>query len=421
MSQTDLSARRPRLILFGINYPPEVTGIAPYNAMLAEWLVENGWEVEMVTSFPYYPAWEKKPEDAGKLYRREVMNDVTVHRVWHYVPKKVTAVKRIIHEATFIATAMLRLCTLRKADVLFVVSPPLPLGVPAALYRLLRGVPTVFHVQDLQPDAAVGLGMLRPGLLTKVLFGLEAFAYDKATRVSGISPGMIEVFRKKGVKDVKTLFFPNPVDFPDPQKTPPRGDFREAYGIPRDAFLVTYSGNLGVKQGLGQIIEAAARLRGNPTVRFVICGDGVMRRTLGDAIAKRGLENITVLPLQPLPLYHALLVDSDLCLVTQQTKSGAAFFPSKLLSIMAFERPVLAVADEESAVATLCREEGCGRLVAPDDVETFTREILYGKNNPSDLRDVARRGHSFVDRFRREKVLKRIEAELRSLMPDGGG
>ena len=277
MSRGERSGGRPRLILLGINYPPEGTGIAPYNAMLAEWLAEHGWEVEVVTSFPYYPGWEKLPEDARKVYRREVMNGVTVHRVWHYVPKSVTALKRMVHEASFIATATLRLFTLRRADILFVISPPLPLGVPAAVYRYLRGVPTVFHVQDLQPDAAVGLGMLRPGPLTNFLYRLESLAYRKATRVSGISPGMIDVFRKKGVEDAKTLFFPNPVEIPDPTQIPSRGKFREAHGISPDAFLVSYSGNLGVKQGLWQIIEVAACLRQESTVRFVICGDGMLQ------------------------------------------------------------------------------------------------------------------------------------------------
>ncbi|TVP77705.1 MAG: colanic acid biosynthesis glycosyltransferase WcaI [Puniceicoccaceae bacterium] len=418
MSASERSSHRPRLVLLGINYPPEVTGIAPYNAMLAEWLVEHGWEVEVVTSFSYYPAWEKLPEDAGKLYRRDAMNGVTVHRVWDYVPKTVTALKRVVHEASFVVAATLRLFTLRKADVLFVVSPPLPLGVPAALYRFLRGVPTVFHVQDLQPDAAFGLGMLRTGPLTKLLYRLEAFAYGKATRVSGISPGMMTALHRKGVPRAKTLFFPNPVEFPDSAQIPPGGEFRKAHGIPSDAFLVSYSGNLGIKQGLGQIIKAAALLRHESMVRFVICGDGVMRRTLEEAISEQGLTNVTVLPLQPLPDYHALLIDSNFCLVTQQANSGVAFFPSKLLSIMAFARPVLAVADDASAVATLCREEGCGWLVAPDDAAAFAKEILRGKDDCDGLKLMAARGYAFVARFQRRKVLSRIEGELRSLLSE---
>jgi colanic acid biosynthesis glycosyl transferase WcaI len=405
-----------RLILLGINYSPEVTGIAPYNEMLAEWLVQRGWDVEVITAFPYYPSWKKLPGDKGKLYRREDVDGVIVHRVWHYVPSKVTALKRMLHEASFIFSASLRLFTLRRPDVLFVVSPPLPLGVTAAFYRWLRAVPTVFHVQDLQPDAAVGLGMLHPGWLTKLLYRLEKFAYDKASRVSGISPGMMNAFSRKGVDGSKSLFFPNPVEFPDSDTIPPRGRFRKAHDIPEGSFLVSYSGNLGIKQGLGQIIEAAARLKDESAVRFVICGDGAMRQTLAEAVAERGLANLTVLPLNSLAFYHALLVDSDLCLVTQQANSGAAFFPSKLLNIMAFARPVLAVADEGSVLAAICREEGCGRLVASDDAQAFAEEILRGKDDREGLEAIAARGHAFVGRFQRREVLERIETELKSIL-----
>jgi colanic acid biosynthesis glycosyl transferase WcaI len=403
------------LILLGINYLPEVTGIAPYNAMLANWLKEDGWDVEVVTTFPYYPAWRKIPGDMRKVYRRDEVEGITVYRVWHYVPKSVTTLKRIVHEASFVVTALLRLFTLPRADVLFVVSPPLLLGVAASLYRLLKRVPTVFHVQDLQPDAAVGLGMLSSGPLAKSLYGLENLAYANATLVSGISPGMIEAFRKKGVENEKILFFPNPVEFPKEDVARAAGNFRRVHGISSDAFLVSYSGNLGVKQGLEQIIEVAALLEHDPAVQFVICGDGAMRRSLEKSVAEKRLSNVLVLPIQPLELYHALLVDSNICLVTQQVNSGASFFPSKLLTIMSFCRPVLAVADKDSTLAALCREEECGLLAESGDAEGFAREVLKGKNDPKGLEKVAERGRAYIQCFQRREVLARIEMKLQKL------
>ncbi|MCC5838591.1 MAG: WcaI family glycosyltransferase [Opitutales bacterium] len=416
MAEGPRTDRPPRLILVGINYTPEVTGIAPYNAMLAEWLVQNGWDVEVITTFPYYPAWKKIPGDAGKLYRREEMEGVTVHRLWHYVPARVTALRRMIHEATFLMGAFLRLVTLRRADVLFLVSPPLPLGLLGWIYRFFFRRPAVFHVQDLQPDAAVGLGMLKPGILIRTLYRLEAFAYRAAARVSGISPGMIDAFHKKGVPPAKTLFFPNPVQLPDQKAIPPRGCFREAHSIPQDAFLVSYSGNLGVKQGLGQILEAAQSLRDDSSVRFIICGDGAEREKLEKSVAARGLDSVKVLPIQNMKLYHALLVDSDLCLVTQQANSGAAFFPSKLLTLMAFARPVLATADEESALAELFRDEQCGLLCTPNDAQSFKEAVLFARNHPKEIAHMAQSGYQYVSRFRRRSVLTRISEKLNLLV-----
>ncbi|HEY8834608.1 MAG TPA: glycosyltransferase, partial [Chthoniobacterales bacterium] len=201
-----------RVIVWGINYAPEFTGIAPHSVALCEFLLRQGHDVEMVSSFPYYPTWQKRPEDRGRIYRTDVVNGVSVHRCWHFVPARVSALKRIVHEGSFVFTSTLRALFLRSPDVFVVVSPPLPLGVAAWFVSKLKRAPFVFHVQDMQPDAAVGLGMLKQNWFTRALYGLEAFAYRHAARVSGITRGMLATFRSKGVAESKLIYFPNAID-----------------------------------------------------------------------------------------------------------------------------------------------------------------------------------------------------------------
>jgi colanic acid biosynthesis glycosyl transferase WcaI len=205
-----------RVIVWGINYAPEVTGIAPYNVMLCEFLRGEGHDVEMVTTFPYYPMWRKRAEDRGSLYRTSSVNGVPVHRCWHYVPAQVSSAKRILHEGTFVSTSLFRVLSLRRPDVYVIVSPPLLLGAAASLVARVKGAPFLFHVQDLQPDAAVGLGMLRTGWFTRALYALERMAYTHAARVSGIGAGMLQAFRDKGVAERKLVYFPNGIDLPQP-------------------------------------------------------------------------------------------------------------------------------------------------------------------------------------------------------------
>src|ERR1041385_3261731 len=150
-----------RVIVWGINYAPEITGIAPHNVALCEFLRGKGDDVEMVTTFAYYPVWQKRDEDRYRFFRTDLINGVPVHRCWHFVPRKVSAWKRIIHEATFIAISTVRVLSLKRADVYVIVSPPLLLGMAAWFVTRIKHAPFVFHVQDLQPDAAVGLGMLK--------------------------------------------------------------------------------------------------------------------------------------------------------------------------------------------------------------------------------------------------------------------
>eukprot|EP01031_Cornospumella_fuschlensis_P017338 gene17338-21199_t len=117
-----------RITVWGINYTPEVTGIAPFNRGLCDYLHAAGHAVRMVTAFPYYPAWRKSPDDSGRIYRTDIEAEIPVHRCWQYVPVRLTALTRILHEFSFAVSSTLRMLVLPRADVYVVVSPPLTLG-----------------------------------------------------------------------------------------------------------------------------------------------------------------------------------------------------------------------------------------------------------------------------------------------------
>ncbi len=408
-----------KITVWGINYAPEMTGIAPYNAALCEHLTRNGHDVRMVTSFAYYPAWVKALGDRGRLFRTDTVRGVRVHRCWHYVPAKANALKRIIHEASFIATSFLRQLVLPAPDAYVIASPPLLLGAAAWLLGRIKRRPFVFHVQDLQPDAAAGLGMIKQGALMRTLYWLEAFAYRKAARVSGITPGMLEAFRRKGVPESKLVLFPNGVVLPDSSKRPAPGAFRMRNQFSAEDFLVVYSGNLGVKQGLSILIDAA-RHSPDSRIRIVICGEGAQRDELAAAVRNYGLRNVTMLPLQSDVHYREMLVDADICVITQQRGSGGFFFPSKLLTTLAWEKPVLTVADEESELVRALREGGFGINVEPGEPDKLAQALQQLSADRSRLKSYAEAGRRYVDRFEMERVLKEFVMELDSLVRAGG-
>lgn len=406
-----------RIIVWGINYAPEPTGIAPFNAGLAEWLAERGHEVEMVTTFPYYPAWRKQPGDRGRLYRTERAAGVTVRRCWHFVPARVTALRRMLHEASFLATSLARVLTLRRADVIVAVAPPLPLGVPVWLVSRLWRRPYVFHVQDLQPDAAVALGMLKPGRFTRLLYALEGFAYRKAAAVSGISDGMLAAFRAKGVDDARRVFFPNWVPDTLPGAAAPevraaaRAAFDAKHGIAPGAFLLVYSGNVGMKQGLGVLLEAAGT--GAAALHWVVAGDGAGKEALVQLAAERGMAAVRFLPLQPDDAFAEMLIAADACVITQQKGTGQFFFPSKLLTALGRAKAILAVADADSELARAVEEGGFGVVAAPDDPAAVARAAAtMAAAGEAQRAEWGRNGLAWVGRFRRSDVLATFEARL---------
>ena len=402
-----------RVVVWGINYAPEITGIAPHNVALCEFLQRHGHDVEMVTTFSYYPAWRKRAEERHLPYRTDRINGVPVHRCWHFVPQRLSAGKRIVHEATFVLTSTMRILLLRRPDVYVVVSPPLLLGAAGWLVATLKRAPFIFHVQDLQPDAAVGLGMLRTGLFTRALYWLEAFAYKHATRVSGISEGIVDAFRRKGAPDRKLILFPNAVVLPGDRDIPVRGKFRAKHHFTPGEFLAIYAGNLGVKQGLEILLDAADLLRAEKQIRIVIAGDGAAREKIEKEIRNR--NNMSMLPLQYGIDYKEFLVDADVSLISQQSGSGNAFFPSKLLVTLAYSCPVVTVADEESALARAVANGRCGKNVLPADPKQLANCLRDLSEDREQLRQWGANGRAYVEQFEQCRVLDKFLGQLKSL------
>ena len=413
-----------KITIWGINYAPEPTGIGPYNTELAEFFHGRGHLVRAVTTFPYYPHWEKKKGDKNRLYRREIQRGVEILRCWHYVPKKPTAVTRMLHEASFIFTSFWRLLFNPRPDLLLVVSPPLLLGPAAWLVGLLKRCPFHLHIQDMQPDAAISLGLLRPGLLTSALYQIEQFAYRRAVMISGITRGMLAMLRHKGIPSHKQYLLPNWIL--DRLPTKPKTEsaqlsFREKHRIENHDFLVVYSGNLGKKQGLDTLLDAAAILRPTkeqPPILLLLVGEGSAKQDLCDRIEGEKLP-IRLLPLLAEDDFQAMLGAADLCLVSQQAGAGALFFPSKLLTLLSAARPVLAVADHDSELTRALEEGGFGCCVPPGDPAKLARTIAQFAQNQACLPQMARQGHQWVQQFSRQAILGDLARHLESTFQRG--
>lgn len=281
-----------RILALSIYYWPEQTGIAAVMTRRCEYLASLGHEVVVCTGMPHYPEWQIRPEYRGKAFLSEKCNGVTILRSWLWVPKKVTSVGRVLMEASFVAGSLLRAVRSSKPDVLLVVSPPLGLGISAMLLSRWLGVPYVFDVQDLQPDAAAELGML-PRPLLPVLYRVESSAYRNASLLSTVTEGMRQRMCAKGPFAADVVVVPPPAE--DAMFNISLEDTGEAFRSRHNLhgkFIVAHSGNMGVKQGLDQVIDAAAQLKSQQDIVFVVAGDGAMKASLKDRAAHLGLTNI---------------------------------------------------------------------------------------------------------------------------------
>ena len=367
------SRAAPRIALVSINHRPELTGIAVYTAGLAEFLASRGWSVDVYTGFPYYPHWKKAAADR-RLYRSERLGGVAVRRHYLYVPARLSALRRMLHELSFVASVSLGYLLGPRADCTMIVSPPLPLGVVIGLLARLRGSRTLFHVQDLQPDAAIEFGLLRKGPLTAALFALERWTYRLSHRVSSISEAMLDRIRAKGVPEDKLMLLRNWADDdlvrPGDRDTPLRAQW--ALG---DALIVLYAGNLGVKQGLELLLNVAALLRERRDIVFLIVGDGGESARLQARSRDEGLSNVRFASLQPRERLSELLATGDIAVIPQLDRASDIVLPSKLANIMAAAKPLVAGAHATSELGRIVTRAECGLVVDPGSAEDFANAV----------------------------------------------
>jgi colanic acid biosynthesis glycosyl transferase WcaI len=406
-----------RVHIIGINYWPEQTGIAVFSTGRAEYLAAKGHQVTMCTAVPYYPQWRVLEEYRGRGFRRESRAGVDIHRCPLYVPRRVTTVRRMLHEASFVVAAFLRSLCAPRPDVVVVVSPPLGLAVAAVLLSLWWRVPYLFDVEDLQPDTAVDLGMVRPGLFTRILYAVERLAYRHAAAVSTLTESMRERIIEKGVSPATVqrlgLWVDPELLTLDVQQ--PDAELRRELGV-GDAFLVLHIGNMGVKQGLDVVIEAARSAPEDAEIRYVLVGDGAVRAALEARSRDLGLSNFSIVPLMPRDRFLRLLATADVCLVTQQRSVADVVFPSKVLTLLASGKPVVAAVSPESAVARAITAAGAGIVVEPENPAALRDAIERLRDDLEMRRRMGARGREYSRRqWDRESTLQRLESTLERL------
>ena len=399
-----------RILILGINYWPEETGIGAFTTYRAEYLASLGHEVTVCTTFPYYPEWKIAAAYSGRLVSSETRNGVRILRSYAYVPGHVTSVKRVIHEASFIASSLARALFHARPDLLLVVSPPLGLAVNAFLLSRLWRIPYVFDVEDLQPDAAAELGML-PKPVLNLMYKVERFAYRHAALVSTITTGMQNRIVEKGVPPARTALFEPRSDSSLATLTSDEGlAFRSKFSL-EGRFIVSHSGNMGVKQGLGVILDVAALNRHDESTVFLIVGDGAVRNRIQERAKELELSNVRFLPLLESAEFRGFLRASDLCLVTQQRSVSDMVFPSKTVTYLAAGCPVIASVNSNSEVARAIKESGAGLVVEPENPEALLsaiRDIRAG-----DIAHYGRNARQYATRrWSPERVLGYFEAKL---------
>lgn len=401
-----------RILIHGLNFWPDLTGVAKYTFEMAEWLVRHGHDVFVVTAPPYYPAWAIGAGYRSARFSQEIVSGVRVLRCPLYVPKRQTLSNRVVHALSFGASSLA--ATLYRGsrwrpDLVWTVAPSIIAAATALSAARLARVPAWLHVQDLEAEAAFALGLAGGTMLRQVAVGLESRFIRQFDRVSTISGPMLRRVIEKGCDPDRVSLVPNWVDIEHIRPMARTNRFRHELGIAEDDVVALYSGNMGYKQGLPIILEAAERLSDDRTLHFVIAGEGAAKPGL--EVAAKHLPNVRFLPLQPLERLPELLSTADIHLLPQLAGAADLVLPSKLSGMMASGRPVVATAAPHTELAQQTAPNGI--VTPPGDAGEFAAAIATLARDPDLRQELGRIARERATRqWDRDFVLAKLEREF---------
>lgn len=379
---------------------------------LGERLIDLGWQVEALTALPNYPAGRVYP---GYPRRRPVVENVGRIRTVRVplLPSQKGFVKRLACYFSFAASAAWHGPRLgARPDVLFVESPPLFIGFAARWLARRWKSPYVLNVSDLWPQSAIEMGVVKPGLSTRLAGCLELSLYRNAAGVTGQSEEIVEsVAARSPGTPVEVI-----TNGVDPARFGPGvvDDAARALIGPEPGPVFLYAGLLGLAQGLDQILDLAASLPSEIPGRAVLVGEGPVREALQARIERERIDRVRLLPAQPRERIPALLAAADVAVATLGMKLQGAV-PSKIYEAMASARPLLLIAEGEAARRVERAE--CGLTVRPGDLDGARDAWIRLATDP-DLRSrlgaAGRRAAETT--YDRGRIAERLDRFLRKII-----
>ena len=400
-----------KILIYSIHFWPEPTGIGKYSGDMAFWLARGGHDVRVICPPPWYPHWKVQAPYSGGKFQWEQVNGVTIDRCPIWVPKRVSGMSRILCLGSFALTsgiAALR-ALLWRPDVVFGVEPTF-FCLPAVLMvARLTGAKAWLHIQDFEVDAALQLGLFRIPGVGRLLRWTESFLFRRFDRCSTISEKMLDLLKTRNGNPERCLLFRNWVDLKAIRPLEERSSFRQSLALEDHQKVALYAGNMGEKQGLEILVEAARALQSRDDLVFVLCGNGAAAdriRALGER-----LPNTRWLHVQPVEQLNSLLNLADIHLLPQRADAADLVMPSKLTGMLASGRPVVATAKAGTQIFDVVSK--CGLTVEPGNAQDFAAAILMLTDDLELRRQLGKRAREIAEsELCIEAVLTGFEEDL---------
>ena len=407
-----------KIVIYGINYSPELVGVGKYSGELGDWLRKKGHEIIVITAPPYYPNWRLNNHFDSILYKRNKQNGATIWRCPIYVPVKPTAITRVLHLLSFTVSSIpiLIFYCFFKPDLVIQIAPTIFCAPNTLLISKITGAKSVLHIQDFEIDALFGLNLVSTNssnsTIRNIVLMLESWILKNFDFVSTISTGMLSRAKSKGVLKNRLILFPNWSEVERFQNANLSLELLEKLGIKPNKKVVLYAGNMGEKQGLESVILAAESMKNFTDIVFLIVGDGASKARLMQMALDLKLSNIVFAPLQEYEVLPKLLASANVHLVIQKRGAADAVLPSKLTNILAVGGNAVITADENTTLGQLSKEfPGIVVTVEPESVIALVHGIHQALELEIPNQVAQTYAHQFLDK---EKILSNFMKNFES-------
>jgi glycosyltransferase involved in cell wall biosynthesis len=365
-----------RILFFTHYFFPEGNAPATRVYEMGRRLVEQGFEVTVVTGAPNVPSGVVYPGYRNRWRTREVIEGIDTLRVWTYVAPNKGTLRRVLNYLSYCATATLAGLGERRPDLVIATSPQFFCGFAGVLVSGLRRLPFVLEVRDLWPESIAAVGAMQRSWLLSALGWLEQRMYAAATRIVTVGRGYQEQLEARGVEASRISVIPNGVDSSMFDPALDGSELRSRYA-PNGEFLCSYVGTIGMGCGLAVVLRAAERLRelGRRDVVFLLVGDGAVREELEREARGRGLDRVVFTGRLPKADMPRVLAASDACLVHLARKElFRTVMPSKIFEAAAMAKPI--VLGVEGFAAGIVEGAGAGICIEPENAEQLVGAVL---------------------------------------------
>ena len=380
-------------------------------------LINSGFEISAIVAPPYYPDWKVHSEFSSYWFTKSREQGVNITRCPLYVPKKVTTLKRLLHLTSFAISSGFSLFSkiFTRPDVVFLVQPTLFCAPCVLLFCKLTGAKSVMHIQDYEVDALFGLELMSKGRISVLIKKIECWLMSRFDALSTISYNMIENAIRKGVAKEKIIYLPNwsDIDFVNPDVD--GNALKKEWGYSDVDKVILYSGNIGKKQGLEIVLEAAKAFNDQENIKFLLVGAGSHVTQLKAIAKKMNLTNIHFKPLLPWERVPEMLSFADIHLVVQKKGVADAVLPSKLTNILSAGGYALVSAEEHTELGQLKEKHpGIYNCIKPDCLTSFVdglKELLA-----SDLSCPNKVARAYAEHYlAKDKVLSKFVKDMNSI------